>query len=189
MTKRQEVLLKIVERLGIFQAVKSTGLSLYELYNELDGHLEFTPDVCIELLEDMFNNTSLLKQTDKNISLDWGVFTDGVCTWFYNNKKTGEKLTIMATPFWDSEPIVPVNIEDYVVDKYDPNTREWSIIYQEYSDMSDTLQYEDVPEKFGRLSHLINWFNNVYFEDVKEIILDGLKYLRNNAKEQGVIIN
>jgi hypothetical protein len=54
--------------------------------------------------------------------------------------------------------------------------------------MSDTLEYEYVPEKFGRLNHLINWFNNVYFEDVKEIILDGLEYLRNNAKEQGVII-
>jgi hypothetical protein len=81
-----------------------------------------------------------------------------------------------------------VNIEDYVVDKYDPNTREWTIVYQEYAEMSDTLEYEYVPEKFGRLNHLINWFNNVYFEDVKEIILDGLEYLRNNAKEQGVII-
>jgi hypothetical protein len=52
--------------------------------------------------------------------------------------------------------------------------------------MSDTLEYEDVPEKFGRLSHLINWFNDVYFEDVKEIILDGLEYLRDNAKRKGV---
>ena len=52
--------------------------------------------------------------------------------------------------------------------------------------MYDTLEYEDVPEKFERLSHLINWFNEVYFEDVKEIIYDGLKYLRNNAKRKGV---
>ena len=188
MTKKQEVLLKIVERLGIFQAVKSTGLSLYEIYNELDGDLEFTPDVCVELLEDMFNNTSLLKQSDKDISLEWGVFTDGICAWYYNNKKTGEKLITAATPFWDGEPLVHVNIEDYVVDKYDPNTREWTVVYQEYAEMSDTLEYDYVPEKFGRLSHLIDWFNDVYFEDVKEIILDGLKYLRNNAKEQGVII-
>jgi hypothetical protein len=182
MTKKQEVLLKIVERFGIFQAVKSTGLSLYEIYNQLDGHLEFTPDVCVELLEDMFNNTSLLKQSDKDISLEWGVFTDGICTWYYNNKKTGEKLTTAATPFWDGEPNVPVNVEDYVVDRFEPNTREWIIVYQEYADFSDTIEYEDVPEKFERLSHLINWFNEVYFEDVKEIIFDGLKYLRINAK-------
>jgi hypothetical protein len=182
MTKKQEVLLKIVERFGIFQAVKSTGLSLYEIYNELDGHLEFTPDVCVELLEDMFNNTSLLKQSDKDISLEWGVFTDGICTWYYNNKKTGEKLTTAATPFWDGEPNVPVNVEDYVIDSFNPNTREWTIVYREYADFSDTIEYEDVPEGFERLSHLINWFNKVYFEDVKEIIFDGLKYLRINAK-------
>ena len=186
MTKKQQVLLKIVERFGISQAVKSTGLSLYEIYKELDGHLEFTPDVCFELLEDMFNNTSLLKQTDENISLDWGVFNDYTCTWFYTNERTGEKLTTMATPFWDGRPIVPVDIEDYVVDKFDPKTREWNIIYQEYADFHDTLQYQDVPEKFGRLSHLINWFNEVYFEEVKEIIYGGLTYLRNNAKRKGV---
>ena len=182
MTKKQEVLLKIVERFGIFQAVKSTGLSLYEIYNELDGHLEFTPDVCVRLLEDMFNNTSLLKQSDKDISLEWGEFTDGVCTWSYHNKQTGERLTTDATPFWDGEPIVPVNVEDYVIDSFNPNTREWTIVYQEYADFSDTIEYEDVPEGFERLSHLINWFNEVYFEDVKEIIFDGLKYLRINAK-------
>ena len=186
MTKKQEVLLKIVERFGIFQAVKSTGLSLFEIYSELDGHLEFTPDVCIELLEDMFNNTSLLKQSDKDITLEWGVFTDGICTWYYINRKTGEKLTTMATPFSDGEPIVPVILEDYVIDKFDPNTKEWTIVYQEYAEMYDTLEYEDVPEKFERLSHLINWFNEVYFEDVKEIIYDGLKYLRNNAKRKVV---
>lgn len=180
MTKKQEVLLKIVERLGISQAVKSTGLSIYEIYKELDGHLEFTSGVCVELLEDMFNSTSLLKQTDENISLEWGVFTDGICTWFYNNKRTGEKLTILATPFWEGNSNVPVEIEDYVVDKFDPNTREWNIIYQEYADFHDTLEYEDVPEKFERLSHLINWFNEAYFEDVKEVIYDGLTYLRNN---------
>jgi hypothetical protein len=188
MTKKQEVLLNLIERIGLERTVKSTGLSLFNIYNELDGHLEFTSDICLDLLEDMFNNTSLLKQTDEYITLDWGVFTDGICTWFYNNEQTGEKLTIAATPFWDGEPLVPVNIEDYVVDKYAPNTREWTIVYQEYAEMSDTLEYEYVPEKFGRLNHLINWFNNVYFEDVKEIILDGLEYLRNNAKEQGVII-
>jgi len=186
MTKKQQVLLKIVERFGIFQAVKSTGSSLYEIYKELDGHLEFTLGVCVELLEDMFKNTSLLKQTDENISLDWGVFTDGICTWFYNNKRTGEQLTTAATPFWDVGSNVPVDIEDYVVDRFDPNTREWTIVYQEYADFHDTLEYEDVPEKFGRLSHLINWFNEVYFEDVKEVIYDGLKILRNNAKRKGV---
>ena len=79
-----------------------------------------------------------------------------------------------------------MNLEDYVIDKFDPNTKEWTIVYQEYADMYDTLEYEDVPEKFERLSHLINWFNEVYFEDVKEIIYDGLKYLRNNAKRKGV---
>jgi hypothetical protein len=188
MTKKQEVLLKIVKRFGIFRSVTVTGLNLYEIYNQLDGHLEFTPDTCVELLEDMFNNTSLLKKGDGDITLDWGVFTDGVCTWFYNNNKTGEQLTIAATPFWNGDPFVPINIEDYVVYRLHPNTNRWAIAYQEYADMSDTLEYEDVPEQFGRLNHLINWFNEVYFEDVKEVIFDGLKYLRNNAKQKGISI-
>lgn len=79
-----------------------------------------------------------------------------------------------------------MNTEDYVVDRFDPNTREWTIVYQEYANVYDILEYEDVPEKFKSLSDLINWFNKVYFEDVKEVVFDVLKYLRDNAKRKGV---
>jgi hypothetical protein len=185
MTKKQEVLLKLVERLGVRRTIKVTGLSLFNMCHELDGHLELTPEICSDLLEDMFNNTSLLKQTDENITLDWGVFTDGACIWFYNNKQTGEKLTTLATPFYNGYNYVPVNIEDYVVDRFDPNTREWTIVYQEYGGLYDNIEYEEIPQN---LEELITWFNEVYFEDVKEIVLDGVRRLRNNAKRKGISV-
>lgn len=186
MTEKQKILFKLIERLGLERVSKSTGLSIYEIYNQLDGYLDFTPEICNEILENMFNETSLLKRKEGEFTLDWGVFTDGVCTWFYNNEKTGEKLTTLATPFWDGNDFTPINIEGYVVDRYDPKTKEWSIVYQEYPEMWDALRYDEIPESFERLSHLINWFNDVYFEDVKEVILDGLSDLRINAKLKGI---
>jgi hypothetical protein len=78
-----------------------------------------------------------------------------------------------------------VNIEDYVVDRFDPNTREWTIVYQEYGGLYDNIEYEEIPQN---LEELITWFNEVYFEDVKEIVLDGVRRLRNNAKRKGISV-
>jgi hypothetical protein len=173
--KRRQLLLNLIEAHGIYDASKIAGINPVELI-----HIsEITIDLSLAntVLTELISEGKLPKQykefgiSSANMSgtFDWdGVFeSDGV----------KEKVFAYATPFWEGESGIPVEIH-YYEEITDNNKIELSCD-------GDVFNFLKTREVFDGIEDVLTWYKHFYLPKVYRVIVEEqLPIVRKLMEEQ-----
>jgi hypothetical protein len=173
--KRRQLLLNLIETQGIYGASKIAGINPVELI-----HIsEITIDLSLAntVLTELISEGKLPKQykefgiSSDNMSgtVDWdGVFeSDGV----------KEKVFAYATPFWEGESGIPVEIH-YYEEITDNNKIELSCD-------GDVFNFLKTREVFDGIEDVLTWYKHFYLPKVYRVIVEEqLPIVRKLMEEQ-----
>lgn len=113
------------------------------------------------IIMDMLRSTSLINRNidltkfnyeEGSLELSYG-WDSGTLNFFY--KDSLYHIDGYATPYWDGECMIPVDISYFENTK----TKEYS---EEYDNLQMSVDYELVPKKFSSYQEIIDFMNNDY---------------------------
>jgi len=174
--KRRQLLLNLIEVHGIYDASKIAGINPVELI-----HIsEITIDAWLAntVLTELISEGNLPKQYKEfalsidrmSGTVDWdGVFeSDGV----------KEKVFAYATPFWEGESGIPVEIN-----YYEEITNDGKI---ELSCDGDVFNLLKTREVFDGIEDVLTWYKHFYLPKVYRVIVEEqLPIIRKLAERHG----
>jgi len=147
-----------IKKYGFVDTAKMIGIDKLKLA-ELSGlpikgdtvHSE-NEIVVGDLLRDLVNQN----KEYKNCTLHYSGL-EGVVLWDCNfmDEENYYRLSVYATPYWDGECMIPVDISYFENTK----TKEYS---DEYDNLQMSVDYELVPKKFSSYQEIIDFMNNDY---------------------------
>jgi hypothetical protein len=150
--KAKEKILKLIERDGFDGVLDSLQLKAYDLVEKFDLEIN-NPDMCWTLIYDLYKDNKLPSQYKEfTIELD----NDGFLGW----EDVSTNTLFYATPFWDAESNLPINI----------------VTHKEYDerDLPDELRYIyiQIPYEFNNLEEFITWLRDFYYPTTYKVIKD-----------------
>jgi len=160
--KRRQLLLNLIETHGIYDASKIAGINPVELIHisEITIDTWLANTVLIELMSE----GKLPKQYKEfGISIDnmSGAFGwDGILV--SNDRK--EKVFAYATPFWQGESGIPVEIQYYDEITDDDKIELWC-----YGDVYNHLRTKKV---FDGVEDVLTWYKHFYLPKVYRVIVE-----------------
>jgi hypothetical protein len=164
----KESLLRLVDKVGIWDAAKMVGLSITEILTITKYPL--SPMESYEVLLDLISN----KQIPTNYK-EFIISTDsfeGTISWDpktsirteYKGRQFTEGLTILATPYWDDRSILPYNVGYYVL--YINGLLAGNV------EQPDFYLVKEIPSKFKNIEDLLQWYKEVYLPGVYDNIMN-----------------
>ena len=160
--KRRQQLLNLIETHGIYDASKIAGINPVELIHisEITIDTGLANTVLIELMSE----GKLPKQYKEfGISIDnmSGAFGwDGILV--SNERK--EKVFVYATPFWEGESGIPVEIQYYKEITDDDKIELW------YD--GDVFNFLKTREVFDGIEDVLTWYKHFYLPKVYQVIVE-----------------
>jgi len=177
--RRREELRNLIKRLGIYNVSELTGMKIYEL--AIVSKLSFDYKTANEILWSLIYNDKLPKNYQGfEISLD-----EFGGAYYWNYEKTTryygpplkEKIYALATPFWDANPYIPIDIEYYEV-----YTLNGIKIIEKNPQIFSMIQ--PIKEWFNSVEELIIWYKEFYLEKVYTEIMEGVNVIRKDSKSK-----
>lgn len=158
-----EKLLKIYKESddGLTDVSKITGLPRYEVVNLLK--LDIDPPMANMILYDMMREGKLPK-INKN-----GFYIDNMTgAWYIELKRPiNEKYHAVqygiATPYWDGNPILPIDTEWVLINSNSDGEKVEEIEGQLYESF-------DTPKQFNSVESLLEWYRDFYIPKVNEVL-------------------
>jgi hypothetical protein len=156
---------ELIEQHGLTDASKITGLPRYELVRITDYPINH--EIANMLLWDL-NYDNLLPTVYKNCEISIDSF-DGVFYWYYKGSND-EKMSTMATPFWDGSTTTPVESIEYEIDgnEIDGNY---------YNDLKSRSEFDSIED-------LLTWYKHFYLPKVYNLVMGNLERFRNLVKNK-----
>ena len=156
---------ELIEQHGLTDASKITGLPRYELVRITDYPINH--EIANMLLWDL-NYDNLLPTVYKNCEISMDSF-DGVFYWYYKGSND-EKMSTMATPFWDGSTTTPVESIEYEIDgnEIDGNY---------YNDLKSRSEFDSIED-------LLTWYKHFYLPKVYNLVMGNLERFRNLVKNK-----
>jgi hypothetical protein len=134
---------------GLSKTLDMTGLSIFSLFDKLDGYI-INSDLSYELLLHIFKDYDILTKKVGPFELYYDY--DGVLNWDYNNKEKNELFTALCTPYWDGNSFTPIDANYYSIDGVS---------------LEDNYEFIfNCPDYFRSLDELIDWYQNEYIPRV-----------------------
>jgi hypothetical protein len=156
-----DVFRKTYEKFGLTQASKMIGIKTYELINY--GKISFGPEDAYLTLMDLLRNDFLPKNY-KEFKLYYDTMS-GVLHW-ENSPNELTLITVMATPFWDGNKEIPIDIQ--IIHWLN---KEKSESYED--DFSGVIGLGDI--KFKNIEELLIWFRDFYLPKTYDFIKSTIK--------------
>lgn len=131
-------------------------------------------------LGSLYRSFYIKKYFDHNFSYDFDGKTylvlsskrfDGVMEYDIKDPENNDGITILATPYYEGECFIPVDVTDYFVG--DDYHEIWS---DHYTDVISP------PENFSSFSQFLNWFKNDAMEQMFEVVIPHLEMTRDKYK-------
>jgi hypothetical protein len=172
--KLKTKLLNSFEDIGVFKTLIRYSLSPRGLDVIFDG--EFPDFTCYELY-DLFSYFYFKNFYDKNFSYEFegktytvlsSKRTDGVMEYDIEDPENNDGLVVLATPYYESECFLPVDVTDYFVgnDYYE--------VWSEDNSIAITP-----PEKFSSFVEFYNWFKEDGLYELFEFVIPLLEANRD----------
>lgn len=168
MSKKKNIILKLIDEMGVWDTKKIMGITLTQLVKLAD--LKIHHGLANEIIIDNIDNGQLPKEYKEfKISTN----TDGVVYWegkFYGEHflpNMVETIWVMATPFWDGMKTTPVETDWYSLVDTSNDT-----LIAEIEGGGDYYQQLDGVELFSNVDDLFSWYNKVYLPGVHYIIMN-----------------
>ena len=150
--------------MGLDEISELIGIGKTDIILHLkDKPIKIDCEFAEKLTSTLFWNTNLinkhysLNDGKSTLEFTWGGFS-GTVNFIYQDEKY--EIIGMATPFWDGECWIPVDLtsmEDKETDEY-----------EEYNENSDIEL--DTPSEFNSIQEMIDFFNTVYPIEVIKVI-------------------
>ena len=177
--KRREYLRNLIKKEGIYNVSELTGMKVHEVASV--SQLQFDYKLASEIIYSLVDDDKVKKNYEGfEISIDMmsGTFdwTRKKTTDFYG-PKLKETIGLLATPFWENQNNVPIDITYYEV-----KTLNGLTFYEEHPDIFDSIE----PAKgwYRSVDDLINWFNESYLPSVYQVLVKHLPRIRERAKHE-----
>jgi hypothetical protein len=134
----RERIYQLITEIGFYDAKKMLGMKAYDLFriSKYPIDCEAAEYILYELGYD-----SLLPSNHRDYKVKYDF--DGILRWDGRNR-LGERIIVMATPFWDGNCEVPVDVEVEVDSSYE--------LYEVYP----------TPNEFETVEELLIWFKEEY---------------------------
>jgi hypothetical protein len=164
----KESLLRLVEKVGIWDAAKMVGLSITEILTITKYPLY--PTESYEVLLDLISHQEIpTSYKEFIISAD---SYEGTVSWTpltsirteYNGRQFTEGIMILATPYWDGRAILPYNVEYYVLNI--------NGLHAANEEQPDFYLSREIPSKFRDIEDLLQWYEDVYLPGVYDNIIN-----------------
>jgi hypothetical protein len=163
-------LYNLIDEVGIWDAETETGLKSYDLIRIS----EYPMDCMIAgyIIYDLIK--------DKKIPLTYGDFEiysdyDGVIHW---DKKGNINVYVMATPFWDGECQIPINIQ---MGKIDEDGDEIYIGDNYNYEIYTMIELDRI--RFKTIESLLKWYKNFYLPKTHEMINNKVEEYTDNLMD------
>jgi hypothetical protein len=155
---------ELIEKHGLTNAAKITGVPRYELVRITDYPINH--EIANMLLWDL-KDDNLLPRIYKNCEISIDNF-DGIFYWYYRGPND-ERMTTMATPFWDGSKNTPVESVEYEIGG---NEIEGNF----YNDLKSRNEFDGIED-------LLTWYKHFYLPKVYNLVLGNLERFREMAKD------
>lgn len=164
----KESLLRLVEKVGIWDAAKMVGLSITEILTITKYPLY--PTESYEVLLELIRNKQIPTEYEEFEIYSSGF--EGTVSWTpltsirteYNGRRFTEGIMILATPYWDGRAILPYNVEYYVLNI--------NGLHAANEEQPDFYFVKKVPGKFRNIEELLQWYKEVYLPGVYDNIMN-----------------
>ena len=103
---------------------------------------------------------------------------DGIMEYDIKDPENNDAIVVLATPYYEGDCFVPVDVTDYFVEAADENGRE--SYYEIWTD--DTFMPLSPPENFSSFSEFLNWFKTDALEQIFEFVIPLLEMTRDKYK-------
>jgi len=168
---------KSVENIGFWKTKKKFRLSMDQMNDLLSG--EYFPELdCGDLNDiiwELFTNGSLSSKYTKfryYIQFMSDRMAGTICFQCVD-KERNDSITGYATPYWDGECILPLEVNFY-------NYKDSETGYDEEIEVDPGDFYESIPLdiEFNSFSEIKDWFESEYMEMVSEYCESAFDYVR-----------
>ena len=163
-----------IDEVGLIETLRRYKFprKLADIMFELDR--PFTNEECNEILTYYIFEKKVLPKTyrDKNVNIKLWV-DDMVGSWTFeiNFKKTKEGMHGYATMFWDGSDQLPINVDIYANE------------IRNYDSDVELFYGLDIKFPFHKISELIEWFNDYYYDTIIDTCTDWLEECRMDMFE------
>jgi len=171
-----EKIQKLIDRHGLTDASKISGLPRYELIRICDYPINH--EIANTILWDlMYDN--LIPKTYKNSTIY--VSVDGVFYWttkFVDGTNKVE-ITSMATPFWDGGKTTPVEGEWILITNIenDEKVHDQELYGEYFDELVSRVEFDGIED-------LLTWFKHFYLPKVYNLILKQFeKFKESNGED------
>ena len=89
--------------------------------------------------------------------------------------ENNDAIVVLATPYYEGDCFIPVDVTDYFVEATDENERD--SYYEIWTD--DTFMSLSPPENFSSFSEFLNWFKTDVLEQMFEFVIPLLEMTRD----------
>ena len=164
----KESLLRLVEKVGIWDAAKMVGISITEILTITKYPLY--PTESYEVLLDLISHQKIPTSYEEFIiSAD---SYEGTVSWTpktsirteYNGRRFTEGIMVLATPYWDGMSILPYNVGYYVLNI--------NGLHAANEEQPDFYLSREIPSKFRDIEDLLQWYEDVYLPGVYDNIIN-----------------
>jgi len=175
---KKELLRAKIEKFGLEQVGKILQMSTSQLVKYSDYPVD-NPEIIFEIMLDLFQDIDNKPGGYihyKEFSINYDKF-DGLLTWnngsFVQDNGGGVSFEFYATPFYNAEPKVPINLSNVWVDNIDGD---------EAMDITDEIENFDEYYDFFKVDYkqldsvdkVVEWFYNVYlpktYQSIKRLM-------------------
>jgi len=177
--KRREQLRDLIKKEGLYEVSETLGMKVHDLAHT--SKLEFDYQIAGEILWSLIYNNKLPKNYEGfEISVDEMA---GTIYWHCNRStewygpRLKENMVIYATPFWEGNPNIPLDIIYYQV-----KTLNDIEILEENPDIFKSIK--SPKSWFNSVEELIVWYKEFYLVTVHSKIIENLNEIRKRSKPE-----
>lgn len=150
---------ELINKFGINQTSKILGISQFEIVKK--SGIKLNTDNSYLMIMELFDNNQIPK-IYKEFELEIDKFV-GTIIWKGELKnELLETIVVYATPFWDGDPLIPIDVENYTITT---NDETWEY---EQPDVFKTIKTKN---EFENIDELIVWYNDIYLPTVYNVII------------------
>lgn len=164
----KESLIRLIEKLGNWEAAKMLGITIAELLTITKRPL--FAEECYDVLLELIRNKQIPTEYE-----EFDIYSsslEGTVLWVpksslkseYKGQKLSEIIMVLATPYWDGMSILPYNVQYYEL----YNNKE--LLANE--EQPDFYLVKKIPGRFRNIDELIQWYKEVYLPSVYDNIIN-----------------
>lgn len=164
----KESLLKLVDKVGVWDAAKMVGLSITEILTITKRPLY--PMESYEVLLELIRNKQIPTEYEEFEIYSSGL--EGTVSWTpltsirteHNGRRFTEGIMVLATPFWDGGSILPYNVQYYELNI--------NGLHAANEEQPDFYFVKKIPGRFRNIEELLQWYKEVYLPSVYDNIIN-----------------